>query len=232
MPQLRRAQTTGGTRWVWPGQSVTDLGRLVIDEGRAHRLPVPGAHRCVVEAFDVDRDAGLAAALILTLPFRGAGTAYLEGYEYDASHGWISAGDGRFGPADRALATARPSAARSGPSALIRVGGTSGGRSLLERLRLAEAGRDRAEMTTVHWVNVSVIDVSVEVDHLLFAERRIEVPAHGRCVIVWKSAAPTLTGRLDRPRIAAVDQRGRTLTELGPGDVIDTTTQALLDELT
>jgi hypothetical protein len=36
----------------------------------------------------------------------------------------------------------------------------------------------------ISWVCTSVIDVAVEVDHILFRGRRIEVPDHGRCVLV------------------------------------------------
>jgi hypothetical protein len=95
-----------------------------------------------------------------------------------------------------------------------------------------EAGRGSADLGTVSWVSVSAVDVSVEVDHLLFSGRRIRVPDHGRCVLVWKSAALTPATRPARPLIAAVDRNGRILTELGPYDALDTLTQAFLDELT
>lgn len=231
---LRRwkAPATGAIRWRWPGQSTSELGRLIIAGGKLHRWPIPGAHRCIVESVDIDRDAGLAAALVVTLPFRGAATAYQEAYERDAVNGWIPMGGGSFCPAERALRRARPSAARSGPAVLISYSGSSGGRSYLERLRLVESGRGPADLRVVNWITVGVVDVSVEVDHLLVSGRRIEVPDHGRCVVVWKSAAPTPTNRSARPRIAAVDRSGRVLTELGPRDVLDTFTQAFLDELT
>lgn len=77
-----------------------------------------GARQCIVEAFDIDQDAGLAAALIMTLPIRGPATAHQETYEHDASRGWIPASGGSFSPANRALAGTRPSAARSGPAVL------------------------------------------------------------------------------------------------------------------
>lgn len=224
MPRRWKALGKGAITWTWPGQSASELGRLVIAGGKPHRWPIPRAHRCVVEAFDIDRDAGIAAALIVTLPFRGAATAYQEAYEHDPARGWIPAGGASSSPADRALARTRPSAARSGPAVLIRDGGSSGGRSRLERLQIMEAGRGPEEMRTVDWINVSVIDVSVEVDRLLFSGRCIEVPDHGRCVVVWKSAAPTPTDQPARPRIAAVDHDGRILTELGPHDVLDTST--------
>ena len=142
------------------------------------------------------------------------------------------AGGGSYRPAHRALARTRPSAARSGPAVLISDGGSSAGRSYLERLRLREAGHGSEMLGAVNWVCSWVIDVAVEVDHLLLSGRRVEVPRHGRCVVVWKSAALTPSTRPVRPRIAAADDNGRILTELGPHDVLDSFTQAFLDELT
>jgi hypothetical protein len=217
---------------MWPGQSTAELGRLVIAGDRSHRWPIPGARRCVVEAVDIDPDAGLAAAVIVTLPFRGEAAIYQETYELDASRGWIAAGGGSSSPERRALARTRPSAARSGPAALISAGGESGGRSSLERLQLMAAGRGPVDPGTLSWVCASVVEVSVEVDHLLFSGRRIKVPDHGRCVVVWKNAARARFSRPTRPRIAAADHNGRILTELGPHDALDTFTQAFLDELT
>ena len=222
----------GSVTWMWPGQGTSELGRVVVAGGKPHRWPIPGAVRCVVEAFDIDQDAGLAAVLIVALPFRGAAEAYRELYEYGASHGWVAAGGGRTSPANRALARTRPSAARSGPAVLISEGGSSGSRSYLERLRRREAGRGPVDLGTVSWVASSAVEVSVEVDHLLFSGRRIEVPDHGRCVMVWKSPALTRSTRPVRPRIAAADRDGRILAELGPYDVLDSFSQAFLDELT
>jgi len=85
---------------------------------------------------------------------------------------------------------------------------------------------------TVSWVCSCVINVAVEVDHLLLRGRRVEVPRHGRCIVVWKSPAHTPFTRPVRPRIAAADRNGRILTELGSHDALDTLTQAFLDELT
>jgi hypothetical protein len=217
---------------MWSGQNTEELGRLVITRCKPHRWPIPGAHRCVVEAFDIDQDAGVAAVLITTLPFRGPAVTHQETYEHDAERGWIAAGGGSSSPANRALARARPSVARSGPAVMISAGSGSGGRSLLERLRLREAGHGSEMLGTVSWVCSCVINVAVEVDHLLFRGRRVDVPRHGRCIVVWKSPALTPFTRPVRPQIAAADHNGRILTELGPHDALDTLTQALLDELT
>ena len=216
---------------MWPGQSTSDLGLLIVSGRKPHRFPIPGAQRCVIEAFDIDRDAGLAAVLIVTLPSRGPATETQEMYEHDPSHGWLSSGGGGSSVAGRALARARPGVSRSGPAAVLSFNGSSGGRSYLERLRLKESGSRPEQMATVNWVNAGVVVASVEVDHLLVADRRIEVPDHGRCVIVWRSAAPMGFVRPPRPRLAAVDRNGRILTELGPHDVLDTFTRAFLDEL-
>lgn len=221
----------GAITWIWPGQSTAEVGRLVITGGRPHRWPIPGAQRCVVEAFDIDQDAGLAAAVVVTLPFRGEATVYQEAYEFDASRGWIAVGGGSSSPATRAVARTRPSVARSGPAVLISDGGSTGGRSYLERLRLSEAGLGSEVLGAVNWVCTWVINAAVEVDHVLFCGRRVEVPRHGRCVIVWRSAAVAPFTRPVRPRIAAADAHGRILTELGPHDALDTFTQAFLDEL-
>jgi hypothetical protein len=218
--------------WMWPGQSTEDLGRLILAGGKPHRWPIPGSHRCVVEAFDIDKDAGLAAVLITTLPLRGPATTHQEIYEHDDERGWIASGGRSFSPADRSTASTRPSTARSGPAVLINADSGSGGRSYLERLRLTEAGRVPVNVGTINWVCTCVINVAVEVDHILFSGRRIGVPAHGRCIAVWKSPALTPFTRPVRPHIAAADRNGRILTELGPYDYIDTFLQAVLDELT
>jgi hypothetical protein len=231
---LRRGKAPGdgAIAWMWPGQRIEELGRLIIAGRKPHRWPIPGAHRCVVEAFDIDRDAGLAAVVITTLPFRGPAATHQEVYEHDAEHGWVAAGGGSVSPADRARVSTRPSVARSGPAVLINAGSGSGGRSYLERLRLREAGHERVNPGTINWTCSCEINVAVEVDHILFAGRRIEVPAHGRCVAVWKSPALTPSTRPVRPHIAAADRNGRILTELGAYDALDTFTQAVLDELT
>jgi hypothetical protein len=232
MPLRGKGAGEGAFTWIWPGQSTAELGLLVITGGKRHRWPVPGAQRCIIEALDIDQDAGLAAVLIVTLPFRGAATTYQEVYECGASLDWVPVGGASSRPTNRALARTRPSAARSGPAVLIRPGGVSGSRSFLERLQLRDAALLPRGLGTVSWICTSVIEVSVEVDHLLFSGRRIEVPYHGRCVAVWKSPAPTPFSRPARPRIAAADHTGRILTELGPHDVLDTFTQAFLNELT
>lgn len=85
---------------------------------------------------------------------------------------------------------------------------------------------------SVNWVCSCVINLAVEVDHLLVCGRRVEVPSHGRCVVVWRSPALTPFTLSVRPRIAAADDNGRILTELGPHDGLDSLTQAFLDELT
>jgi hypothetical protein len=82
MPRRGKASSNGAITWMWPG----------------HRWPIPGAQRCIVEACDIDRDAGLAAVLITTLPFRGPATTQQETYEHDASRGWIAAGGGSSSP--------------------------------------------------------------------------------------------------------------------------------------
>lgn len=217
---------------MWPRQTTEDLGRLIIAGGKPHRWPIPGAQRCVIEAFDIDDDAGLAAVLITTLPRRAPATTHQETYEHDAERGWIAAGGGSLTPADRPTASTRPSMAHSGPAALINASGASGGRSYLERLRLREAGHEHVNPGTINWICSCEINVAVEVDHILFSGRRIEVPVHGRCVAVWKSPALTPFTRPVRPHIAAADHNGRILTELGPYDYLDTFTQAVLDELT
>jgi hypothetical protein len=233
MPRRWKVPGKDAIVWMWPGQSIAELGRLVVAGGKPHRWPIPGAQHCIVEALDIDQDAGLAAVLIMEVPFRGPAEAHRETYEHDASRGWISVSSTSSSPANRPMARTRPSAVRSGPAVLIRGdSGRSGTRSYLERLRLREAGRRPGGLGTVSWICSSVIEVSIEVDHLLFSGRRIEVPAHGRCIVVWKNAAPTPFSRPARPRIAAADHDGRILTELGPHGVLNTFTQAFLDELT
>jgi hypothetical protein len=219
------------TRWIWPGQSVEDLGRLFVAKHRRHRWPIPGARRCVIEAYDIDEDAGLAAVLLLTVPFRGQARVQQLIYEHDAAHGWVVASQSL---AKLVTKRTRPDASTSGPAAMLQLRGGSGGRSYLDRLNLREADTDRVRMVHARcsWISSAVIDTSVEVDHLSFGGRRIPVPAHGRCVIVWRTAPSEYAVRRPRPRITAMDRNGRVLSELRPDDVLDTFTQAFLDELT
>ena len=61
--------------------------------------------------------------------------------------------------------------------------------------------------------------VAAEARHLQAGARRITVPGHGYVIVAWK--APPAFLLPPRPPIVAVGEDGSRLSELGPGDHLD-----------
>ena len=75
-------------------------------------------------------------------------------------------------------------------------------------------------------MEASELRVAAEVSHLLIGERRVEVPAHGRVIVVWKS--PSTGGGCIRPLITAFGSDGSELSRIGPHDNVDSYTSEKL----
>lgn len=101
-------------------------------------------------------------------------------------------------------------------------------------LILLERGVHRPQCISMHehvlnapeeWSHREV-RVAAEVRHLAVGERRIEVPAHGRVIVAWKSRA-TGNGGI-RPLIVAFGPDGSELSRIGPDDEMDSYTLTTL----
>lgn len=176
----------------------------------------------VVLASDLDEDAGVAAVWLARRP--GVLDSVQHTLQFERSHGWRYLGAGS-GPAGDLSLVGRPSASVNGPASVMRLLGSSAGRSWTDRQkaggRVAGAG----------WVGRAAFRLAVEVGHLQVGERLIPVPDHGYAVVAWRSP-PAKT----RPLIAAIGNDGSRLSELGPDGSLDSLTwesvqRALLDDL-
>lgn len=168
---------------------------------------------------DVDREAGVGAVWLVRRP--GSAKAETHTALIERCDGkWQCTGGGSRSDGD--LPAERPAAGRPGQVGMIEVGGGAGGLSHAYRLRHRHPDR----IGTAPWVGAGELRVAAEVDHLLLGDRRIEVPGHGRLIVVWKSPS---TGRGGiRPLIVAVGRDGSELSRLGPHDSMDSYTWAEL----
>ncbi|MFD4413562.1 hypothetical protein [Streptomyces sp. NPDC058476] len=167
----------------------------------------------------VDLDAGVGAAWLVWRPGSAKAethTALIE--RCDERWQWTGGGSASGGdlPAER-LAAGHP-----GQVGMIELGGGTGCLSYAYRLQHRHADF----IGTGSWVGSNEIQVAAEVDHLLLGDRRIDVPRHGRLIVVWKSPS---TGRGGiRPLIVAVGRDGLELSRVGPHDSMDSYTWAEL----
>jgi hypothetical protein len=115
----------------------------------------------------------------------------------------------------------RRAAGNPGQSGMIELGGRSGGVSNAYRLE-----HPHSSVSAAPWVEASELQAATEVSHLLIGERRVEVPAHGRVIVVWKS--PLTSGGGIRPLITAFGSDGSELSRIGPHDNMDSYTSAKL----
>jgi hypothetical protein len=176
--------------------------------------PRLSARRIVLLATDADSDAGVAAVWLVRRP--GGARQAVETWLYERGpRGWRGLGGGAtiggraIGPAYNIL-DSRPSAARHGPgSILTRWDGPAG----YEHDGIVGCDHLRA---------------AAEVAYIQAGDRRIIVPDHGYVVVAWKSAPAGVPS--GRPPIAALSQDGSALTQLGPGDYLDSRTLASLDD--
>jgi hypothetical protein len=115
----------------------------------------------------------------------------------------------------------RRAAGHPGQSGMIELGGRSGGVSNAYRLE-----HPHSPVSAAPWVEASELRAAAEVSHLLIGERRVEVPAHGSVIVVWKSPS-TAAGGI-RPLITAFGSDGSELSRIGPHDNMDSYTSAKL----
>jgi hypothetical protein len=173
---------------------------------------------------DIDPDAGVAVVRLVSHPGHDKGTEYTVLIERCGEE-WRSGGDvGAGGVAD--VPPPRGPAGSPGQVAMIELNGGGGTLSLAHRL---EHPGDRAGSP---WVRCATLRAAAEVDHVLFGERRLDLPASGVLTVVWKSPplspAPIRPG--PRPRVVAMDRDGVELSSIGPEDHMDSYTWATLAE--
>lgn len=188
-------------------------GRLL---GWRHRLA-----GVVVVASDIDSDAGVAAVWLARRP--GSPDARDETCLFERiEKRWRYLGGGG-GSGSELLVAGRPSASQGGPASVITSMSGTASRSRADR----EAQGDRRDFSQVGWVACAMFRVAAEVEHLQAGARRITVPEHGYVIIAWK--APPASAFPPRPPIVAVGEDGSVLSELGPGDHLDSRAWADID---
>jgi len=172
-------------------------------------------------ARDIDADAGVAAVWIARRPGRPGGIEEICQYERVAGS-WQHRGGGGGSAADFAPAGRRSAGVAGQASMLTHLGGTAG-RSRADR----EAQGDQLDPSRAGWTAAATFRVAAEVAHLQVGSRRVEIPEHGHVVVAWKSPA---ADRPSRPPITAIGADGAILSELGPGDHLDTLTWAAINK--
>jgi hypothetical protein len=175
----------------------------------------------VVLASDIDEDAGVAVVWLVRQP--GAPDSAEHALQFERAGEWRFLGGGSSSARELSLA-GRPSASVHGPSTMMRLLGSSAGRSRTGREKQAGG------LAGAGWVACASFRLATEVGQLQAAERSIPVPDHGYVIVAWRSP-PALA----RPLIAAVGKDGSRLSELGPYDFLDSLTwesvqRSLLDD--
>lgn len=168
---------------------------------------------------DVDREAGVGAVWLVRRPGSAKAETHTALIER-CGEKWQCTGGGSASGGD--LRTERLAAGQPGQVGMIELGGGAGCLSDARRLR----HRQTDFIGTVPWLGADELQVAAEVDHLLLGDRRIEVPGHGRLIVVWKSPSTGCGGI--RPLIVAVGRDGSELSRLGPHDSMDSYTWAEL----
>lgn len=178
--------------------------------------PLRWRHRLagvVVVASDIDSDAGVAAVWLVRRS--GSPDAWEETCLFErVENGWRYLGGGG-GSGSELLRAGRPSASQAGPASVIMSMSGTASRSRADR----EAQGDQRDLGQVGWVACAMFRVAAEVEHLQAGTRRITVPGHGYVIVAWK--APPASLLPPRPPIVAVGADGSRLSELGPGDHLD-----------
>lgn len=169
---------------------------------------------------DVDLDAGIGAVWLIWRPGSAKAETHTALIER-CGEKWQYTGGGSESDGD--VPAERLAAGRPGQVGMIELGGGAGGLSHAYRLQHRHA--DFIGMAP--WVGSNELQVAAEVDHLLLGDRRIDVPRHGRLVVVWKSRSRGHVGI--RPLIVAVGRDGSELSRIGPHDGMDSYTWARLN---
>jgi hypothetical protein len=168
---------------------------------------------------DIDREAGVGAVWLVWRPGSAKAETHTALMER-CGEKWQCTGGGSASGGE--LRAERLAAGQPGQVGMIELGGGAG--CLSDAYRLHHRHPD--SIGTVPWIGSNELQVAAEVDHLLVGDRRIEVPGHGRLIVVWKSPS---TGRGGiRPLIVAVGRGGSELSRLGPHDSMDSYTWAEL----
>ncbi|MFJ5307034.1 hypothetical protein [Streptomyces sp. NPDC088350] len=184
------------------------------------RAPQPGwlPRRWVtVVSGDVDPDAGVGAVWLVWRPGTAEAETHTALMELCGAE-WRYTGGG--GGSDGTLPAGRSAVGGPGQIGMIEIGGGAGALSHADRLQHPHS------IETAGWVGSHELQVAAEVDHLLVGKRRIEVPAHGSLIVVWKSPSTGRGGT--RPLIVAVGRDGSELSRIGPHDSLDSCTWAEL----
>ncbi len=169
---------------------------------------------------DVDLDAGVGAVWLVRRPRSAKAETHTALIER-CGETWQYTGGGSASDGD--LPAGRLAVGQPGQVGMIEVGEGTGGLSYAYRLR----GSCHPDIIgTAPWVGSNMLQVAAEVDHLLLGDRRIEVPGHGRFIVVWKSPYTGHGGI--RPLIVAVGRDGSELSRIGPHDSMDSYTWAQL----
>ena len=178
--------------------------------------PLRWRHRLagiVVVASDVDSDAGVAAVWLVRRP--GSPDAWDETCLFERiDNRWRYLGGGG-GSGSEVLRAGQQSASQAGPGSVITSLSGTASRSRADR----EARDDQRDLSQVGWVACAMFRVAAEVEHLHAGARRVTVPGHGYVIVTWKAPPASLLPL--RPPIAAVGADGSRLSELGPGDHLD-----------
>lgn|GEM_PF-4059618 len=197
------------------------MGRLLL-AGHAPPRVASVVNRLHVAVADIDLSSGIAAVWLARQVRSRVTVQDLQCYEM-SSGTWQYLG--RCGSIRSAARQKRVSAAALGPAHLLQVEGSCASRDLAWRAGRPLSERDAWSLEDC-WIGCTTLRVATEVARVQVSGRQIVVPAHGHVVVAWKarSAVP----HLRRPRITALDGTGNVLTELGPGNYLDTATMAAI----
>ncbi|MGW0884601.1 hypothetical protein [Streptomyces sp. NPDC002671] len=168
---------------------------------------------------DVDPDADVGAVWLVWRPGSAKAETHTALIER-CGEKWQYIGGGSASGGD--LPAERLSVGQPGQVGMIELGGSAGCLSYAYRLR----HRHPDFIGMGSWIGSSELRVAAEVDHILLGDRRIEVPGHGRLIVVWKS--PSTGHRGIRPLLVAVGSDGSELSRIGPHESVDSYTWAEL----
>ena len=166
------------------------------------QMTVSGCVRVVAD--DIDELSGIAAVWTITRSYGWRRASHHTHYELRGSK-WYPLGSDSMSPEER-FPGPRPSAQEAGPACLLVRCAAGGGRS------------------AVGWVSYEAYRVAKEVASLEIGSRMTAVLPHGYCMVAWKSHRQD--GPTPRPLIKALGSSGEVLTEIGPGQFLDTATLA------
>jgi len=198
----------------WMEILVPRIFRRVVNRETPQPGWLPRRYLSVVSA-DVDLDSGIGAVWLVQRPRSARAETRIARVERHGGR-WDYVGAGRT-PGD--TEADRQGAGHPGQFGMIELGGRSGGVSSTYRLE-----HPHSPVSAAPWVEASELRAAAEVSHLLIGERRVEVPAHGRVIVVWKS--PSTGGGGTRPPITAFGRDGSELSRIGPYDNVDSYTSA------